>query len=200
VRLVRESEPPEDLRDRAARNLRFIRDAMERASSFTAVPGWGQVLVGTTALGAAFLASRQPVLELWLLVWIAEAFVALAIATAAIARKSKAAGLPVFSGPARKFVSSFSPPLVVGAILTVALYRAGFRQAIPGTWLLLYGTGIVTGGAFSVRIVPVMGAAFLALGAVTLFAPAAAHDGLLAAGFGGLHIVFGVLIARWYGG
>jgi hypothetical protein len=181
-------------------SLRFIRDTMERASSFTAVSGWGQVLLGTSAFPAGWLASRQPTLGRWLLVWIAEAVFAVAIATVAIARKSKAAGLPLFSGPARRFLASFSPPLVAAAILTVALYRAGLRQPIPGTWLLLYGAGVVTGGAYSVRIVPVMGAAFFLLGAATLFAPASLGDWLLCAGFGGLHIVFGALIARQHGG
>lgn len=200
IRPLPEGEPPEALHDRAMENLRYIRNAMERASSFTAVSGWGQALLGLTAFPAAWIASRQATFELWLLVWIADAVLAVAIAVVAIGRKSEAAGLPLFSGPARKFVAGFSPPLIAGAIVTVALYRAGIRQPIPGAWLLLYGTGVVTGGAYSVRIVPVMGAAFFVLGAATLFAPASLGDWLLAAGFGGLHILFGALIARQYGG
>src|SRR2546428_8623540 len=70
---------PQPLRARALDNLRFIRQTMERAGSFTAVPGWGQVAVGTTALAAAFLAARQRTPELWLVTWLAEALVALTI-------------------------------------------------------------------------------------------------------------------------
>ena len=175
---------PRPLRDRAVDDLRFIRQTMERAGSFTAVPGWGQVAVGATALAAAFLAARQPSVELWLATWLGEAIVALVI----------------LSGPGRRFWLSFIPPMAVGGLLTVALYRAGHWHALPGAWLLLYGTGFVTGGAFSVRIVPVMGLCFMLAGAVALFGPAAWGNWVLAAGFGGLHIVFGGIIARRYGG
>src|SRR5205809_162722 len=164
---------PQPLRDRALDNLRFIRQTMERAGSFTAVPGWGQVAVGATALAAAFLAARQRTPELWLLAWLGEALVALTIGGSAMVRKAYAVNDPILSGPGRRFGLSFLPPMVVGGLLTVALYRAGLWHALPGTWLLLYGTGFVTGGAFSVRIVPVMGLCFMVAGAAALFGPAA---------------------------
>ncbi|HYL21304.1 MAG TPA: hypothetical protein VEU74_06070 [Gemmatimonadales bacterium] len=191
---------PQPLHDRALDNLRFIRQTMERAGSFTAVPGWGQVAVGATALVAAVLAARQPTPELWLAVWLGEALVALTIGGAAMVRKAYAVHDPILSGPGRRFGLSFLPPMVVGGLLTVALYRAGLWQALPGTWLLLYGTGFVTGGAFSVRIVPVMGVCFMVAGAAALFGPAGWGNWLMAAGFGGLHIAFGGIIARRYGG
>ena len=173
---------------------------MERAGSFTAVPGWGQVGVGATALVAALLAARQPTPELWLATWLGEAVVALGIGGATMVRKAVAVNDPLLSGPGRRAGLSFLPPMVVGGLLTVALSRAGLWHALPGTWLLLYGTGFVTGGAFSVRIVPVMGVCFMTLGAVALLGPAAWGNWLMAAGFGGLHIVFGTVIARRYGG
>jgi len=114
--------------------------------------------------------------------------------------KAHAAGLAVWSAPARKFAFSFVPPMLVGAVLTVALWRAGLVNLIPGMWLMLYGTGVISGGAFSVRIVPVMGVCFLAGGALALLSPAAWSNLWLGLCFGGLHILFGAMIARKYGG
>jgi hypothetical protein len=188
------------LRDRAVDNLRFIRTTMEQAGSFTAVPGWGQVWMGVTAIVAAWIgATRTDPME-WLAIWLAEGGLALVIGVGTMTMKAKAAQSPLLSGPGRRFVLSFLPPLAVGGIMTVALVNVNAMRLIPGTWLLLYGTGVVTGGAFSVRVVPVMGLAFLALGVGALFAPPSWGSWYLAAGFGGLHILFGSLIARNYGG
>ena len=188
------------LHDRAMDNLRFIRETMERATAFTAVPGWGQVVIGATALLAALVASQQAAREAWLAVWMVEALASLAVAGWAMHRKARAASTPLLSQPGRKLVINFSPPMFVGALLTAFFWRAGLDGHLPGLWLLLYGTGVVTGGAFSVRPVPVMGLCFMALGAGALFCPPAWGDHFMAAGFGGLHIVFGLHIARRYGG
>jgi len=185
---------------RAADHLRYIRETMERAGEFTAVPGWGGVAMGITALTAAFFAARQPSPRAWLAVWLIEAFVAVAIAAPAAATKAHRANSTLFSGPGRKFLFSFAPPIIVGGLLTFALYNAGAVAALPGAWLLLYGTAIVTGGAFSVRVVPVMGLCLMCLGAVALFVPAAWGDAFMAAGFGVLQIGFGLWIARHHGG
>jgi hypothetical protein len=191
---------PHALHDRAMDNLRYIRETMERASAFTAVPGWGQVVIGVTAIAAAYLAARQSTPRAWLGVWLAEAIISLLIAGWLMDRKARALGVPLLSGPGRKVAFSLSPPMIVGALLTVALFRAGLVKLIPAVWLLLYGTGVVTGGMFSVSIVPVMGVCFMLLGAVGLFTPARFGDWLMVGGFGGLHIIFGSIIARRYGG
>lgn len=180
-------------------NLRYIRETMERATAFTAISGWGLIAVGLTALGAAALAWGKPAAR-WLVIWLVEAVISFAIAALATVRKARAARMPLFSMPARRFALSFSPPMLVGALLTLALYRAGQWDTLPGIWLLLYGTGIVTGGAFSIRVVPVMGLCFMLLGGLTLFLPPAWGCAMMAAGFGGLHLLFGVLIVRRYGG
>ena len=185
---------------RAADHLRYIRETMERAAEFTAVPGWGGVAMGVTALMAAWAASRQTTPRAWLAVWLIEAFVAVAIAAPAAATKAHRANSRLFSGPGRKFVLSFAPPIVVGGLLTFALYHAHFLAALPGVWLLLYGTAIVTGGAFSVRVVPVMGLCLMLLGAAALLAPPVWGDAFMAAGFGVVQIGFGWWIARHFGG
>ncbi|HKP37315.1 MAG TPA: hypothetical protein VJT71_10680 [Pyrinomonadaceae bacterium] len=191
---------PHALHDRAMDNLRYIRETMERASAFTAVPGWGQVAIGVTAIAAAYLAALQSTPRAWLGVWLAEAIISLLIAGWLMDRKARALGVPLLSGPGRKVAFSLSPPMIVGALLTVALFKAGLVRLIPAVWLLLYGTGVVTGGMFSVSVVPVMGVCFMLLGAVGLFVPARFGDWLMGAGFGGLHIIFGSVIARRYGG
>ena len=188
------------LQARAIDNLRFIRETMERAGAFTAVSGWGEVALGVTALAAAAIAAAQPTNLRWLLVWFIEALISFVIAGYAMMRKANAAGVPLFAGPGRKFVLSFLPAPIVGALLTIFIYRIGAPAALPGLWMLTYGAGVLTGGAFSVRIVPVMGMAFMLFGAAALFAPLEFRDWAMAAGFGGLHILFGALIARRHGG
>jgi hypothetical protein len=180
-------------------DLRFIRQTMERSSSFTAVSGWGQVLVGITALLTTAIAHKQPP-QKWLLIWITEAAVACTVAFVSIYRKAHNKGLPLTSGPGKKFAVSFLPPAFAGLILTIVLTKSGLPQFLPGMWLLLYGAGVVTGGSFSVAIVPVMGSGFMLAGISAFLAPAAWGDAFMAAGFGGLHILFGILIARKYGG
>ena len=173
---------------------------MEAAGSFTAVSGWGLVAVGVLAIVVAFVASLQASAANALNIWLVAAVLSPCIAMWAMVRKARLANMPLLSGPGRKFVLSFSPPMFVGAILTLVLYRAGYLDAIPGVWLLLYGTGVVAGGAFSVKIVPVMGLCFMLAGVVALFAPASWSHVILGAAFGGLHIAFGIPIARSHGG
>jgi hypothetical protein len=194
-----EVSPEPALHTRAMDNLSFIRSTMERATAFTAVPGWGGVAMGATALGATLLAHGRPTAE-WLGVWLSASVLALGIGGCTMAFKARRGGTSVLSYSGRRFVLSYVPPLAVGALLTLVLVRAGLYGALPGTWLLLYGTGVVTGGAFSVRVVPLMGFCFMALGAVALLVPPVWGEWLMAAGFGGLHIIFGLIIARRYGG
>ena len=194
------SDDPLALEARAMDNLRYIRETMEGASSFTAVPGWGGMLIGVTALVAAFIASLQPAAALWLGVWIVEAAVSCLIGGVAMLQKARKADTPLLSQPGRRFALSLAPPLAAGALLTLFLFRAGSFAVLPGLWLLLYGAGVVTGGAFSVRVVPAMGVAFMILGAAALFSPPTWGDLYMAAGFGGLHLIFGAIIAWRYGG
>ena len=199
-KLDERGRPPLALHDRAMDNLRFIRETMERSGSFTNVSGVGGVLMGVVALAAAVLAGGVETSTQWIAVWMGAAVLAQGIAVIAMARKSKAEGGSLLSGPGRKFAWSVTPALLSGGMLTVALAQAGAVHLLPGAWLLLYGAGVVTGGSHSVRPVPLMGLAFMLAGALALFSPPAWGDAWMAAGFGGLHIVFGLLIWRKHGG
>ncbi len=199
VQPIREREIPA-LHDRAADNLDFIRSAMERASSCTGVPGWGGVTMGVTAIGASVLAARAGTVREWLAIWLAEAALAGGIGIGAMVLKVRRAEGYFLTRPARRFLLSYLPPFGAAMVLTLVLVRAGLVSALPGTWLLLYGTALLTGGAFSVRIVPVMGACFVVAGLAAFATSPAFGDWWMAIGFGGLHLIFGYLIARRHGG
>lgn len=194
------SRRPIALHDRAMDNLRYIRETMERSASFTHVSGMGGVVMGIVALAAAFVARAASTQAGWLATWIGAAAVSLAVAVLSMARKSRAEGVSLLTGPARKFAWSVTPSLAAGAVLTLVLARAGEVALLPGVWLLLYGTGVVTGGSHSVRPVPLLGMALMAAGALALVSPPSWGDAYMAAGFGGLHIVFGIVIWRKHGG
>lgn len=191
---------PVEISAHAIDNLRYIRRTMERAGSFTAVPGLGGMLMGSTALAAAWMAGPNAAGSRWLAIWIGEAALAISIGVVAAALKSRRARLPLLSGPGKKFIAGFAPAMIAGAILSAALFRGGASSLLPGAWLLLYGASVVAGGWASVRIVPAMGACFMAVGALGILWSSLSADVLLAAGFGGLHIAFGAIIAVKYGG
>ena len=190
--------PTHDEREHAKETLDYIRRTMESASSFTAVAGSGMVGVGLIGLVAAGVASRlgNPV---DLRVWVPAAVVAMVLAGAANARKASRMGVPLWSGAFRKTVWVMAPVLVSGAILTFALGRQGAAALIPGMWLALYGAGVTAGGTLSIRAVRAMGLALTVLGAVALLQPEWGAP-LLAAGFGVMHIIFGLLLLTRHGG
>ncbi|HZH35500.1 MAG TPA: hypothetical protein VEX64_11705 [Pyrinomonadaceae bacterium] len=192
-------EPPR-LGDRAIDNLRFIRETMERSTSFTAVPGYGGALMGATAIGAAIIAANQTTTKFWLITWLAEATLAFAIGFLAMWQKARLMQNSLISAPARKFAFGFAPALFAGVVLTILLYRTGQTEILPVVWLLMYGAAVTTGGMFSVKPVPLMGVCFLILGALAAMLPINYGDWFMAAGFGVLQIIFGFVIARKHGG
>ncbi|MDQ2666756.1 MAG: hypothetical protein M3Z05_12180 [Gemmatimonadota bacterium] len=196
---LRPADSPE-MHARAMDNLRFIRETMEAAATFTAVSGWGMVLIGATAIGAVFLAAEASSPTRWVFVWLCEACLSMAISIYTMGLKARAAQMPLWSEPARKMVFSFAPPMMVGALLTLLFLERDLIGLLPGVWMLLYGVAVIAAGTFSVRIVPVMGLAFMVVGTVALFAPTSWAAWSMAAGFGALHLFFGTLIARRHGG
>jgi hypothetical protein len=193
-------EPVRFVSDRAMDNLRYIRETMERATPFTGISGRGEMAIGATALVASVIAARQTTFNFWVYTWLTESLISLLIAGWSMDRKARATQTALFSGSGRKALFSLAPSVIAGGLLTLVLARAGLSDAIPGMWLLLYGTGVITGGMFSVRAVPAMGLCFMALGALALFSPPNWTNYFMAVGFGGLHLVFGAIIVRKYGG
>jgi hypothetical protein len=186
--------------EHAEENLQFIRRAMERSSTFTAVPGLGGAAMGALGLAAAVIAANQPSSERWLIVWLATAAVALSIGVTATWRKAARSGAPLAGAVGRRFAMSLAAPLVAGATLTWGVWMKGDRALIPAVWLLLYGTGVLTGGIFSVAAVRVLGVLFMALGIVALVTPPAWGNVWLGMGFGALQVIFGLYIAKRHGG
>ena len=191
--------PPVALHDRAMDNLQFIRDTMARSSAFTAISGGSMVVMGLIAIATAFLADATAPVT-WIGTWLGTAILALTVSAAATIRKARRVDESVFKGPGRKFMLAMFPALAVGALLSVPFLRSGSIEFLPGVWLLLYGTAVLGGGAFSVRTIPLMGASFLTLGSAAVLIPAGSANLWMALGFGGLHIVFGSWIAWRHGG
>lgn len=189
-----------DMHEHALDNLKYIRSTMENTTAFTAVPGYGMILVGLSALLAAWLGAGAKSREAWLAIWTAEGMAAILFGFIALIWKANHSGVSLLSSPARRFGLGFAPPLLAGAALTAAAAKSNHYGEVAGLWLLLYGSGVLTGGMSSVRAVLIMGLAFMGLGVFTLFSPHEYNDLCLAAGFGGLHIGFGFWIARKHGG
>jgi hypothetical protein len=191
---------PRAIHSHAIDDLRFIRDTMARAGQFSAIPGWGGVTMGATAILASAVAGPLVHAERWLAVWSIEAAVAILIALVTMVRKARRSSATLLATPTRRFALVLLPPLAAGAVLTAVFVANGLTARLPGCWLLLYGVSGATGGALSVRVVPVMGVLFMTLGVAAFIAPSGWGNIFMAAGFGGLHIIFGAIIARHYGG
>lgn len=191
---------PVNIGDRAIDNLQFIRETMERSTVFTSVPGYGGIFMGATAIAAAVIANFQPTIREWLIVWLAEAFLAVGIGFFAMWQKSKITKNSLLSAPAKKFAVGFLPPVLCAVFITLGLWRFGHFEAMIPVWILLYGAAVVCGGANSVKIVPLAGWFFIALGAAAFLLPAGFGNLMMGLSFGLLHIVFGATIAAKHGG
>ena len=195
-----ETVEPVNIGDRAIDNLKFIRETMERSVVFTSVPGYGGVLMGATAVVSAYIANSQTHIRDWLMVWLMEAVLAFFIGLLAMWQKTKLSKTSLFSTPARKLLMNGLPPFLCGVFITLGLWRFGHFEMMIPVWILCYGAAVVCGGAFSVRAVPLMGWCFMALGAAAFFLPAGWGNWMMALSFGALHIVFGFIIGRRFGG
>ena len=194
------SEEPSRTHDHALSQLRYIRSTMDGATRFTAVPGTGTAVIGLTALMAAALAQAQSTRDAMLLVWVGEAVAAGAIGLAALVMKSRRAGVDLARGSARKFVLALVPSAICAAAVSLALAVHEQTTLIPAVWLTGYGSAVIAAGTHSVPTIPIMGGAFVVAGLAALFVSPQYQNALLALSFGGIHIAFGIHIARHHGG
>ena len=191
---------PEPLSGRAADNLRFIRQAMERSATFTSIPGVGGVVMGAIALAASVIAAGQPPGDRWLLTWLVAALIAAVVGFIAMVRKARLAGAALTGANARRFALGMAAPFIAGAAITYELWAVRTFTVMAPAWLLLYGAGVLSGGIFSVPVVRLIGVCFMTLGIVAIATPPEWANVWLAIGFGGLHVAFGIYIARNHGG
>ena len=190
---------PVTMDSHALGTLNYIRASIEAAGAF-AVPGTAGVAMGAVGLAAAAAASIPALAGHWLAIWLAASVLAAGTGVVLIARHRSGAGLPLYRGPARRFVLCLGPALLTGGVLTAVLWHAGEARLIPGTWLLLYGSAVLSATLLTapamMRLVGAMGALFVLWGAVAFILPASWHNLILGGGFGVLHLVFGLLIGH----
>ena len=179
----------------AVATLRYIRASMDAAAS-VAVPGSAGIAMGSIGVLATVASSTPGLREYWLGVWLMAAALGGGVGFALMTRPASLRGLSLYGTPLRKFALGLFPALLGGAVMTAVHWTNGNMHAIPGTWLLFYGCALISASVSATRMIAVMGASFVLLGLVALLAPERAQMLLLGAGFGGLHVIFGVLIGR----
>lgn len=196
--------------EEALDELQFIRDTMERSTQLTSVSGIGLIAMGLIATIGAYVAGWRGTYDWWVNVWFVVAIMGCTVGFTSMWYKADRNNISIFTGVGKRFALSLSPPIIAGCLMTQLLYSTQQFDLMPATWLLLYGVGVITGGAFSIRLIPAMGITFMVFGSIAIFLPdvtfqpvlgtITGHDALLAFGFGGIHILFGGIVAMRHGG
>jgi hypothetical protein len=181
------------LGEHAAATLRYIRASMEGAGT-VAVSGFAGVTMGVVGLLAAVVGSTTVMRPHWLAVWLIAAFLASLAGGVLMARQASRQGFTLLGAPVRKFILGLAPGLSAGAAMTFVQWQANDLHAIPGTWLLLYGCALISTSASTTKIVGLLGGLFALLGLIAFWLPEPLQIVTLGAGFGGLHLVFGIVI------
>jgi hypothetical protein len=179
----------------AVATLRYIRTSMEAAASIV-VPGSAGIAMGSVGLLAMGASSAPSLHEHWLGIWLIAAVLAGGIGLALITRPASLRGLTLSGTPVRKFALCLFPSLFGGAVMTAVHWTNGNLHAIPGTWLLLYGCALIAASVAATRTIAMMGGSFVAVALLALVLPDNLQILMLGIGFGGLHLLFGLLIGR----
>ena len=173
--------------------LQYIRASID-AAGLLAVPGSAGIAMGAIGITATVLASLKALAPYWLEVWLIAGLVAIAFGTALMTHQLVIHGTVLYRGPLRKFLMCLCPPLLVGAVLTWQLWLRAEFTLIPGIWLLMYGCAVMAASTLTRRALAVMGALLAVLGVIALQVPVSFQNAMLGLGFGGLHLLFGILI------
>jgi hypothetical protein len=179
----------------AAATLRYIRASIDGAVSVD-VPGSAGIALGAIGIMATALSSLPALHEYWVLIWLIASLAAAGAGSALLLRDSSLRGLRLIGTPIRRFALCLLPSILAGVVLTAVHWSAGNLHAIAGTWLLLYGCALISASTVTTRTISIMGGCFVALGLLALALPDNLQIPMLGAGFGGLHITFGIIIGR----
>src|SRR5688572_3428457 len=158
----------------AIATLRYIRASMDGAGS-VAIPGSAGIAMGGFGLVAAALSLMPNLAGYWLAIWLVAAPLAAIVGALLLAKSGSVATFVATGTPGRKLALGLLPSLFAGAVMTAVLWSAGLAVAIPGTWLLLYGCGLISASVSTTAIVARMGMCFAGLGIIALLGSVALH-------------------------
>jgi hypothetical protein len=191
------------------RDIAEIRSMMERSSRFLSLSGWTGILAGVYALAGAYIAwkflnfnpdgftystgSPGNLLLLGLIV------LALALGTAIADsfRKARARGEKAWNITSKRLLASMAVPLVTGGILVLILFVQDMHGLIAPVTLLFYGLALFNAGRYTYKEIKIFGLAEITLGLISSYF--IGYSLLLwAAGFGVVHIIYGVYMFYSY--
>jgi hypothetical protein len=196
-------------------DLKDIKDIMNRSSRFLSLSGLSGVFAGVFALGGAYLAYgtvyksqdylgyRQADMStetLTTLLLIALATVALAVGVGILltTREARKSNQKLWDAQTKRLMINLLIPLVTGGILCLMLLLTGYIGFVAPLTLIFYGLALVNASKYTLTEVRSLGLLEIGLG---LLAVHFIGYGLIfwAAGFGVLHIIYGIVMHIRYG-
>lgn len=167
--------------DKAAAELKAIRELMERPVRYSTQSGLSGIIAGLAALAGCALDSKVSqryapltATKINMCVWAGVLLVAFAGVTIFTRLRERRRGMPFWSNVKKRILWTILPPFVAGAGITLAIvYRwwldigPNMWGLIPAIWMLFYGVACWQVGEFSVKEIRILGVAFIAAGLLT---------------------------------
>ena len=200
--------------------LEEIKQMMDRGSRFVSLSGWSGIAAGICALIAAWVADKKldqyginkidysksgytnngdflqfqrDLVILAVITFIA----AFSLAFLFTWLRSRKTGVPVWGFTARKVIINVAVPMIVGALFIWRITGLGVYDLIAPACLLFYGLALINGSKYTVSEVRYLGYLQVLLGITSLWVTG--YDLYFwAAGFGALHILYGVMMWNKY--